>query len=175
GRARTYVMADVGDVDLQRPMPVSQRLNPHGVVEITRRFAVDGHDIQFAKVAAAGEFVRGNRPGNGAGLFQNIIRKAMRNMVRPDEDLDVDAEIAGQPQNLDDPADWTIAIFTEIHDFRGDDHAFEIVDAVHNDRGCAHAIDGDLSRGKSHVFRNLDPLAEPLVVRNHEISLTANA
>ena len=168
-------MAHVGDVHLQRPVAVAQRLHPHGVVEIARGFAVDGDDIQLAKIAAAGELVRRNRPGNCARLFQNLVGKVMRDVMRTDENLDVDAEIVGQAQDLDDAAHRPVAVFAEIQDFRGDDHAVQIFDGIHGDRRSAHAIDRHLPRGQRHVFGNLDPLADAFVVRNHEIARATDA
>ena len=56
GRFRENVVADVGDVDLQRVVAVGEAIHQDGVVEIARGFAVDGDDRQVAEVAAAREY-----------------------------------------------------------------------------------------------------------------------
>ena len=94
----------------------------------------------------------------------------MRNVMRADEDLDVDAEVVGPPQDLDDPAHRPVAVVAEIHDLRGDDHAVQVFDRAHGDRRSAHAIHGHLPRGQRHIFGNLDPLADAIVVGHHEVT-----
>ncbi len=44
--ARLHIVADIGNVHLQRIIAVRQPIHPDRVVEIARRFAVDGYDIQ---------------------------------------------------------------------------------------------------------------------------------
>ena len=58
GRAGPHVMADVGDVDVQREVAVGQAIDPDGIVEIARGFAIDGDDVHAAEIAAAGQFAR---------------------------------------------------------------------------------------------------------------------
>ncbi len=153
----------------------TRRFHPHGVVEIPRGFAVDGDDIEVAKIAAAGELGRRNRSGNGAGLFQNLVGKVMRDVMRTDENLDVDAEVVGQAEDFDDAADGTVAVFAEVHDFGGDDHPVQILDRAYGDGGRAHAVDGHLAGGERHVFGDLDPLADALVMGNDEIARAPDA
>ena len=50
--ARRDVMAYVRDVNLQRIVAVRQLVDQYGVIEIARRFAVDGHDGQIAEIRA---------------------------------------------------------------------------------------------------------------------------
>ena len=47
-------MADVRNVDLKRVVAVREPLHPNGVIEIARGFAIDGDDIEIAKILAAG-------------------------------------------------------------------------------------------------------------------------
>ena len=49
------VMAHIGNVDLQRVVAVRQFVHQDRIVEIARRFAVDGHDRQVAEIASAFE------------------------------------------------------------------------------------------------------------------------
>ena len=62
--SRAHVVADVGDVDVQRVVAVGQPVHPDGVVEIARGFAVDGDDVAAAEIAAVGRFHRRDRVRN---------------------------------------------------------------------------------------------------------------
>jgi len=83
---------------MQRPVAVVEAIHPYGVVEIARRFPVNGHDIEGAEVAPAGDFSLRNRTRNRLRLRQHVIRKAVRDMVRADQDLDVDPKSSGWPR-----------------------------------------------------------------------------
>ena len=52
-RIAAHVVRHVGDVHLQLAVAVRQRADVNGVVEIARRFAVNGDDGQVAEIAAA--------------------------------------------------------------------------------------------------------------------------
>ena len=52
------VVADVGDVDLQLPVAVRERLDADGVIEVACGLAVDGDDRQAAEVAAFCQLLR---------------------------------------------------------------------------------------------------------------------
>ena len=73
------------------------------VVEIAGGFAVDGDDGQAAEVAAAVGF-RLVEMGDAARLCQHIVWKDARQLVLADHHLDVDAEVIGIAENLDDAA-----------------------------------------------------------------------
>src|SRR5258707_1190763 len=51
GRARTHVVADVRDVDVERVVAVGQTIYPDGIVEIARGLPVDGHHRHVAEIA----------------------------------------------------------------------------------------------------------------------------
>ena len=95
GRCRAHVVADVGDVDVQRVVAVGELVDPDGVVEVAGGLAVDGDDRHLAEVAAAFEFLRGDHDGDGLGLLDHLGREAMRQVVLADDDFDVDSEIVG--------------------------------------------------------------------------------
>ena len=96
GRAGAHVVADVGDVDVQRVVAVRQAVHPDGVVEIARGFAVDGDDGHVAEIAAAFELRRGDRGRDRpAPARRTSGGKLVRQVVLADDDLDVDAEIVG--------------------------------------------------------------------------------
>src|SRR5450759_4522027 len=46
---------------------------------------------------------------------------------------------------------------------------------MHFHRASAHAVYGHSAGGDRHSLRNLDPLADALVVRDHEIAAAAHA
>ncbi len=93
GRAGFYVMADVGNVDLQRVVAIRETVHPDGVIEIARGFAIDGHDVERAEILAASQLVGANGVREVLRLVQNFGRKMMRDMVLADDDFDVDAEV----------------------------------------------------------------------------------
>ena len=66
-RAGRDVVADIGDVDLQRIIAVGQLVHPNGVVEIARRLAVDGDDIEGAES-------RGGRQSSAASISAGCAR-----------------------------------------------------------------------------------------------------
>ena len=84
-------------------LPFSRLLHDDRVVEIARRLSIDCHNGQSAEVAPLVDFVSGN---DGLGILrfgQHGGRKAMRQMMLADHDLDVDAEIVFVAQNLHHP------------------------------------------------------------------------
>ena len=96
-------MRDVGDVDADA---VARRgpLGLDGVVEVLGRFAVDGHDAAVAEVAPAPQVLGADFLGVPFGLFDHRLGKAGRQIVRTQDDLDVDARLAQEPEPLLDLA-----------------------------------------------------------------------
>ena len=117
----------------------------------------------------------GNRPGNRPRLLQHVLGKLMRNVMRADQNLDVDAEIVRLAQNLDDAPRGPVAVVAEIDDLGGDDHAVQVLFGMHFHRPRAHAVDRRAAGGNRHAFRNLDPLANAVVMRDHKIAAAAHA
>src|SRR6185503_6210681 len=91
GCARTNVVADVRDVDVQGIVAVGELIHPDRVVEIASGFPIDGDDRHVAKVAAAAQFGIGNRLGNGLRLLDYFGRELVRQVVFANNDLDIDA------------------------------------------------------------------------------------
>ena len=98
-----HVVRDVGDVDADA---VARRrsLGLDGVVEVLGRFAVDRHDAAVAEVAPAPQVLGANLLGVPFGLFDHRLGKAGRQIVRTQDDLDVDARLAQEPEPLLDLA-----------------------------------------------------------------------
>ena len=93
-------MGHVGDVHLQLKVAILQMLHDHRIVEIARGFAIDGHNGQAAEVAALVHFAGGNDRLGILRFGQHRGRKAMRQVMLADHDLDVRAEIVFVAQNL---------------------------------------------------------------------------
>src|SRR5579871_302994 len=91
----------------------------------------------------------------------------MGDMMRPNQDFDIDPEIVRPPENLDDASRRPLILVPKIENLRGDDHAVKIFHGFHFNRACAHAVRRS-GFGQGHVFRNLNPLADSIVVRNNE-------
>ena len=113
--------------------------------------------------------------GNRARLLQHVLGKLMRDVMRADQNLDVDSEIVRTPQNLDHAAGGPVAVVAVIDDLGGDDHAVQVFFRMHFHRPRAHAVDGHAAGRNRHALGNLDPLADALVVRDHIIAAPAHA
>ncbi len=99
----------------------------------------------------------------------------MRDVVLPDHDFNVDAEIIRAAEDLDDPADRLVTIFGKFKNLDVDHHAVEIFGRAHLNWSDADAIAIHRSRRYFHAFRNQYPLANSLVMRSNKISTLANS
>ena len=138
-RASRHVVAHVRDVDLQREIAVRKLLHPNRVVKIARRLAIDRHDVERPKIAALCDLYLWNRTRNRPRLLQYFVGKLMRDVMRPDENLDIDAEIVGLAEDLGHAADRAFAV-AEIEDLHVDDHALKIRSSLRIDLAHAHTI-----------------------------------
>src|SRR6185295_7745062 len=98
----------------------------------------------------------------------------MRNVMRADQDLDVDAEISRPAKNLHDAAHRTVTVVAEIENLGGHHQAIQIFNRTDRDRRGAHAVYGCLAGGKRDILRDLDPLLDAIFVGNHKESRPAN-
>ena len=168
-------MAHVGDVDLQRIVAVVEALHPDRVIKIARCFAVDRDDIERPEIAAPRDLAGGDRTGNGLRLLQHVFRKTVRDVMRADHNLNVDAEIIGVTQNLDDPANRPVAVAAVVENLRRDDKAFEIFSGMRFQGRRAHTVHARTALGDRETVRNSNPLPNPFVMRNHVITAAARA
>ncbi len=99
--AGLHIVAHIGDVDLERIIAVRHAIHPDRIVEIARRLAIDGHDVQRAIILASGQLILADDVGKSLRLLQNLRRKMMGDVMFPDHDLDVDAEIDPTVEDLD--------------------------------------------------------------------------
>ena len=128
GRFRVHIMGDVGDVNLEEPSAVFAAFDVDRIVEIAGGFAVNGHDRKFAEVVAAGAV--GLRDGT-SGLLRvvdHFRREIVRQMVLANDDLGVDAEIAGAAENFRDPPGGGRSAAAVASQLRVDDGSVELGD-----------------------------------------------
>ena len=98
----------------------------YSIVEVPCRYAVDGHNGQSAKIAAAGGFF-GVKMRHTARFSQHFFRKDPRQLVFADHHLHIHAEIVRRAQNLNHPADRRSRRRRPTCDFNIHHQAFQIV------------------------------------------------
>src|SRR5439155_16549460 len=81
---------------------------------------------------------------------------------------DINAEIAGRAQNLDHTAHRAFTVFRVLQQLDVYDHAVELRRIGHSQRLGTDAVDPFSRSGDRQVFRNLDPVVQTVVVRNHQ-------
>ena len=97
----------------------------------------------------------------------------MGDMMLPDDNLDIHSEIIRMTQHFDDAADGVLASFGKFEDFRIHDHSVQIFRPGHLDGCDADAIGMRRGPRQLHALRNLDPLVDSIVVRDHKRSALA--
>src|ERR1700720_1584101 len=110
------------------------------------RFAVDSADVELPEVAPLGDLLLWDRPGYRPRLLQNILRKLVRDVVRANQDFDVDAKVVRTAQNFDDAPCGPLAVVAIIEDFGGDDHSVQVFFGMHSHRTHAHTVYGPTAR-----------------------------
>src|SRR5580698_10032971 len=173
--ARFYVMADIGYVHLQCIIAVRQTIHPNRVIEIPRRLAVDGYYVQRPIILAPGHFILANDVRKALSLLQNLRWKMMRDVMLPDHDLDIHAEIVRASEDLDNTPHGLAAILGKLQNLHVDDHAIQVFGRLHFHWRYAYAIATQHGGGLFHPFRNLDPLPDALVMRRHKVTALAYA
>src|SRR5437879_6226039 len=128
-RGGSNVVRDVGDVDLKMPASVGAMLDVDGVVEIARGFAIDGDDGQVAEIFAAGALGFVDGLCATLGFIKNFCGEEVREMMLANDDLGVDAEIAGTAENFDDAAGRRCASMRITEQLDVDDGAVEFIEA----------------------------------------------
>ncbi len=121
------VLRDVGDVDLEFEIIVSEYADEDGVVEVAGGFSVDGDDGEIAEVAAALEFARREFRLGPVALRRGRLREVMRQVEFADHDFDVYAEIVFAAEDFGNASAGVLGGGGPVGDFDVDDYAFEIV------------------------------------------------
>src|SRR6266516_3139046 len=119
GVAVAHVVAHVRDRD-DKPKPFARLFAVHGVVEIPRCFAVDGHELERSQILAAAKVPRARHRRKLRRERLGWRRELERQFVFPERDLDLDSGIGGLSQHFDDAAD-RLGVAIGLHGQFGDD------------------------------------------------------
>src|SRR5579872_5075985 len=103
-------------MNLQFKVAIFEPRHQHGIIEVTRGFAVDGHNRKIAKVAPLAELRRRNDRLNGCGLIEHFFGKPVWKVMFADDDFDIDAEVIFVSENLDDSAAWLLSCRRPVGD-----------------------------------------------------------
>src|SRR5882762_11620835 len=178
---RSNVVRYIGDVNLQVPAAIGAMLYVDGDVEIARGLSIDGDDRQVAEILAARTlgFTHGLRAT--LRFIQNFAGEYMREMMLADDDFGVNAEIAGTPENLDDPAGRgcaSLRITQQLHVYDGPVQFIQPGDAPHSNAGFIRAAEAQLLPQPWRQFfaaGNHHLVLDSNIVRQHHILLRAVA
>jgi hypothetical protein len=96
---------DVGDRD-DEPEALALALAEHGVVEVLRGLAVDGHEWQAGEVDARVALGRQYVIGQLLRLRERGLGERERQRVLAQRDLDLHARVGCTPEDFDDTCDW---------------------------------------------------------------------
>ena len=114
GEPGKHVVADVSDMDVQGEVAVGEFVNPDGIVEVASGFAVDGDDFHVAEILSVVLALRLGSAGEMLwACWMTSEGKRWRQVVFADGDFDVDAEVVGAAEDLDDPPDGGVAVLAE--------------------------------------------------------------
>src|SRR5215472_16162329 len=113
-RARAYIVAHVGDVNLQRKVAVGESLHPDGVIKVTRRLTVDRNDVEVAEIAPAPILFLRDLSYDRSRLVQHVVREMMGDPMGTNEDFDVNAEIIRVAKDFDDLPEGPLPFFPVI-------------------------------------------------------------
>src|ERR1700723_580048 len=177
--AALYVMRDVGNMHLQFEVSIGQRGDVHGVVEISRRFAINRDDWQIAEIASAAAVLFAHLLRHCVSFGKNVGGEFMRQVMLADYDFGVYAGIAGPSENFDHTARWSEASFwksRELHihncaiEFR-ESHALACDVRIHA-RSSGHLAHFFFQRGqKFFAGRNYYFVQNARIVGMHGIAL----
>lgn len=119
-------MSDVGDVHLKKPAAVLAALDVNGIVEVTRGFAVNGNNREFAEIFPAGPVVFRNGQGETLGFLQDFVGESVGKMMLANNDLGIHTEIAGAAKDFDDAPGGRCAATRIAKEFDVNDGAVEL-------------------------------------------------
>src|ERR1700687_3011301 len=177
---RSNVVRYIGDVDLQMPAAI-RAFDVDGVVEIACGLSIDGDDRQVAEIfaACALDLIDGLRAT--LCFIQNFGGERMREMMLADDDLGINAELAGTPENLADAGGGrcaSVRITQQLHVHDGSVQFIQPRDAPRSDAGFIRAAEAQLlpqPGGQFVAARNLHLVLDSNIVRQDHILLSAVA
>src|ERR1700722_2759804 len=178
-RVARDVMGNVGDVYLKLEVTVGQSGDAHGVVEVSRRFSVDGDDGEIAKISAAREFRFFHLLLLVARFDQNFIGEDVRQMMLANDYFNIHTDFTGASEDFQDASDGGEATFGITFDFDVNDSAIEFGEA-HAAAGERFFFSGDAKffaqfRGELISWRNQNFVQDARVVGKNYVALRAVA
>jgi hypothetical protein len=168
-------MRDVGDVYLKFEVSVGEKSHADGVVEIARRFAVNGDDSEVPEIAASREL------GFCYFLFfvsrfgQNVVGENVGQVMLANYDFDVHADFAGSAENFQDASDGREATLGIAPDFDVYDRAVKLgkTQAAAGERFGSQFL--AQSRGQLVARRNEQFMQNARVIGQDDVSFRAIA
>jgi hypothetical protein len=163
----------VGDVDLKMPA-LRTFFDVDRIIEIARRFAIDGYDRQMTKIPAALAFGVPDGPGGLPGLLNDIFWKSVRQMMFANENFHVEAEFTRLPKDFDDTAGRRNAGSRESGDLNVYNRAFQLRQAQRPRPGkLLGFVFGTELRRHLLARGNCDLVMKAGFVRSHEVTAVA--
>ncbi len=103
------VVGYVGNVNLQEPAAIVATFDVDGIVEIARRFTVDGDDGEFAKIFSGFAVGVTDRASQALAFLKNFGGKGVGQVMLADDDFGIHTEIAGTAHDFNDATGWCSA------------------------------------------------------------------
>src|ERR1700691_1564715 len=125
-RVARNIMRDVGDVYLKFEVSVGEKSHADGIVEIARRFAVNGDDSKIAKITAAGQLRLYDFLFFVSRFGQNVVGENVGQVMLANYDFDVHADFAGSTENFQYASDGGETAFGIAPDFDVYDGALQL-------------------------------------------------
>ena len=114
-------------MNLQLEIAILEFCNQHGIVKVTRGFAVDGHNRQGTKIAPPMKFAQRNDRGRVLRLLEGASGKVMRQVKLPDGDFNIYAEVILAAEDLDDSSSRILCRRGPVSNFDVDHNTFQII------------------------------------------------
>ena len=167
------VVGHVCDVHLKMPA-FRAFFDVYRIVEIARRFAIDGYDRQMTKIAAALTFGVPDGPGGLPGLLDDIFRESVRQMMFANENFHVEAEFTRLSEDFDDTTGCRNTGAREARDLNIHDRIFQLRQAQRPRLGKLRSfVLGTKLRSQLLARRNYDFVMKAGFVRSHEVTAVA--
>src|SRR5260370_42016279 len=102
-------------------------------------------------------------------MLNSVRRKAMRQVMLADHDLDVHAEIVRAAEDFNYAAYSGFVVLGEFEQLDVDDQAFHIAGVCDDDGLDAHAVNWRAAGRACHALGNFDPLSNGFILPSDNI------
>ena len=168
-------MSHVGDMDLQFKSAASARGNEDRIVEILRRFTVNGDNRKIAKIPPTGDVFTANFLRRRTRLLLNFCAESMWQMMLANDNLDVDAHFAVAAQNFDHSSGGRGAAARIARDFHVHNRSVQFWQArpLAQSHGLGSVEMQLLSQRGRELFsrRNDNFVSDPRFIRQNDVSM----